>query len=57
MTISPVCSAHQPSATQAQANTHQTKNSGSTEQPQDTVSLSSQALAKLKGGDPDHDGD
>jgi hypothetical protein len=57
MTISSVCSTCHSSATQAQSNTHPTKNSTSTHQPEDTVSLSSQAQAKLKGGDPDHDGD
>jgi len=57
MTISPVSHSSHISATQGPSNAHQAKNSAAEKQPEDTVSLSPQALAKLKGGDPDHDGD
>jgi hypothetical protein len=58
MTISS-CSSSSTSAVQSQVQKNQTKSTETTkqEQPQDTVQISSQALNKLKGTDPDGHGD
>jgi hypothetical protein len=57
MTISACSSSSSATAFQSQAPKNQTKSSETTaQQPQDTVQLSAQALNKLKGTDPDGDG-